>query len=358
MAHLELTILWRSSLEKPGRLTYLKFENRYARTRTLHRISRLVGGAPPERGISLVNFLRPCGFSNPPTCIHVRLLGPCFKMGWMESPQTNVHAMAKRWVGYIPKQPDSSITPHGATGSRPDGALTLSDAPFQGTWARSTAEDASIDYNLGGVANRFLCWPLPSSFTITRGILHLDDCPTCAEQLSLEFEVIHGDAHQILLVDADRPAHSPCHRATIKRRPNKTRHVVNASRRKARSRSTFVPSYLSATTSSCLSSTCVGCHKGGTTGPNEPEQLNLVLWGFLRILPNHPPCARLTMHCQPRGRGMGDDRSMTFASEGRIKDRPYPLDNRVANPRRIAIRDQRVMVVGRRMGVALAALSG
>ncbi|KAI3480435.1 hypothetical protein L1887_57423 [Cichorium endivia] len=28
-----------------------------------------------------------------------------------------------------------------------DGALTLSGAPFQGTWARSAAEDASPDYN-------------------------------------------------------------------------------------------------------------------------------------------------------------------------------------------------------------------
>ncbi|GLT54171.1 hypothetical protein SLA2020_273930 [Shorea laevis] len=32
-------------------------------------------------------------------------------------------------------------------GSGHDGALTLSGAPFQGTWARSAAEDASPDYN-------------------------------------------------------------------------------------------------------------------------------------------------------------------------------------------------------------------
>ncbi|KAK8955781.1 hypothetical protein KSP40_PGU005998 [Platanthera guangdongensis] len=30
---------------------------------------------------------------------------------------------------------------------RPNGALTLPDAPFQETWARSVAEDASPDYN-------------------------------------------------------------------------------------------------------------------------------------------------------------------------------------------------------------------
>jgi len=44
---------------------------------------------PPERGISPVSFLTPRGFSNPPTRTHVRLLGPCFKTGRMESPQTN-----------------------------------------------------------------------------------------------------------------------------------------------------------------------------------------------------------------------------------------------------------------------------
>ena len=31
--------------------------------------------------------------------------------------------------------------------TEPDGVLTLSDAPFQGTWAPAAAEDASIDYN-------------------------------------------------------------------------------------------------------------------------------------------------------------------------------------------------------------------
>ncbi|KAJ0913630.1 hypothetical protein HanRHA438_Chr06g0287831 [Helianthus annuus] len=51
--------------------------------------------------------------------------------------------------GCIPKQPDSQTAPRGATGSGHDGALTLSGAPFQGTWARSAAEDASPDYNSG-----------------------------------------------------------------------------------------------------------------------------------------------------------------------------------------------------------------
>jgi|SRR6185295_3443256 len=58
-------------------------------------------------------------------------------------------------LGCIPKQPDSSTAPRGATGSGHDGAFTLSGAPFQGTWARSVAEDASPDYNSDGGAARF-----------------------------------------------------------------------------------------------------------------------------------------------------------------------------------------------------------
>ena len=52
-----------------------------------------------------------------------------------------------------------------------DGVLTLSDAPFQGTWARSAAEDASLDYNSESEAPRFTSWALPGSLAVTRGIL-------------------------------------------------------------------------------------------------------------------------------------------------------------------------------------------
>ncbi|XP_024311243.1 uncharacterized protein LOC112269237 [Brachypodium distachyon] len=55
----------------------------------------------------------------------------------------------------FPKQPDSLTAPHGATGSGLDGALTLPGAPFQGTWARYVAEDASPDNNSDGIAARF-----------------------------------------------------------------------------------------------------------------------------------------------------------------------------------------------------------
>ena len=64
-------------------------------------------------------------------------LSPVFSLGRNLPPD---------W-GCIPKQPDSPTAPRGATGSGHDGALTLSGAPFQGTWARSAAEDASSDYN-------------------------------------------------------------------------------------------------------------------------------------------------------------------------------------------------------------------
>ncbi|KAL0642145.1 hypothetical protein Bca4012_103379 [Brassica carinata] len=52
----------------------------------------------------------------------------------------------------------------GTTGSH------LSGAPFQGTWARSVAEDASPDYtNAEDV--RFSSWALPGSLAVTKGIL-------------------------------------------------------------------------------------------------------------------------------------------------------------------------------------------
>ncbi|KAI3493720.1 hypothetical protein L1887_40925 [Cichorium endivia] len=65
--------------------------------------------------------------------------------------------------GCIPKQPNSQTAPRGVTGSGHDGALTLSGAPFQGTWARSAAEDASPDYNSDNEAVRFSSWADPAS---------------------------------------------------------------------------------------------------------------------------------------------------------------------------------------------------
>ncbi|PHT24755.1 hypothetical protein CQW23_35572 [Capsicum baccatum] len=61
--------------------------------------------------------------------------------------------------------------PRGATGSGHDGALTLSGAPFQGTWAWSAAEDASLDYNSDDGAALFYGWAVPDSLAVTKGIL-------------------------------------------------------------------------------------------------------------------------------------------------------------------------------------------
>lgn len=88
-------------------------------------------------------------------------LSPLFSLGRNLPPD---------W-GCIPKQPDSSTAPRGAAGSGPDGALTLPGAPFQRTWARSVAEDASPDYNSVGRAARFSSWAVPGSLAVTRGIL-------------------------------------------------------------------------------------------------------------------------------------------------------------------------------------------
>ncbi|CAN6588914.1 unnamed protein product [Malus baccata var. baccata] len=239
---------------RSGIVHHLSGPDRHARTRTLLRRSRSVGGATP-RGIPPVSFLTPYGFDRPLTRTHVRLLGPCFKTGRMGSSQADAgsaqlpkHAWTARaarhdrvdgvssgvstaralavaairvgprpepiggpacdrstsdrgaspapirfpsrylfaiglspvfslgqnlppdW-GCIPKQPDSPTAPRGATGSGHNGALTLSGATFQWTWARSAAEDASPDYNSNADGARFSSWAVPGSLAVTRGIL-------------------------------------------------------------------------------------------------------------------------------------------------------------------------------------------
>ncbi|KAG5129007.1 hypothetical protein JHK84_035404 [Glycine max] len=90
-------------------------------------------------------------------------LSPVFSLGRNLPPD---------W-GCIPKQPDSPTAPRGATGSGHDGALTLSGAPFQGTWARSATEDASPDYNSDAEGDRFSWWAFPGSLAVTKGILRV-----------------------------------------------------------------------------------------------------------------------------------------------------------------------------------------
>ncbi|KAI3482673.1 hypothetical protein L1887_54609 [Cichorium endivia] len=63
-------------------------------------------------------------------------------------------------------------SPRGATGSGHDGALTLSGAPFQGTWARSAAEDASPDYNSDSEPSDFQAGLIPVRSPLLRESLH------------------------------------------------------------------------------------------------------------------------------------------------------------------------------------------
>ncbi len=56
-------------------------------------------------------------------------------------------------------------------GFRADGVLTLSDVPFQGTWARSDAEARFYRLQFDRRGDRFSSWALPGSLAATRGIL-------------------------------------------------------------------------------------------------------------------------------------------------------------------------------------------
>ncbi|KAI3485636.1 hypothetical protein L1887_51014 [Cichorium endivia] len=144
----------------------------------------------PARGIPPISFLAPCGFTHPLTRTHVRLLGPCFKTGRMGCHRPVPGA--RRYIAETARAANHDrrdgistslstaralaaapirTAPRGATGSGHDGALTLSGAPFQGTWARSAAEDASPDYNSDSEAVRFSSWADPGSLAVTKGIL-------------------------------------------------------------------------------------------------------------------------------------------------------------------------------------------
>ncbi|KAL0745488.1 hypothetical protein Bca101_102014 [Brassica carinata] len=164
---------------RSGIVHHLSGPDRHAHTRTLLRRSRSVGSAPVR--ILPISFLTPYGFTHPLTRTHVRLLGPCFKTGRMGSPQADAlstqmprHAVRRVLQTTIkaatsPRAPFHlylATAPRGATGSGHDGALTLSGAPFQGTWARSVAEDASPDYNSNAEDVRFSSWALPGLWVI------------------------------------------------------------------------------------------------------------------------------------------------------------------------------------------------
>uniref|UniRef100_A0A6N2ND52 Uncharacterized protein n=1 Tax=Salix viminalis TaxID=40686 RepID=A0A6N2ND52_SALVM len=110
-------------------------------------------------------------------------LSPIFSLGRNLPPD---------W-GCIPKQPDSQTAPRGAAGSSHDGALTLSGAPFQGTWAWSAAEDASPDYNSNAAGARFSSWAFPGSLAVTRGIL-VSSFPPLIDMLKLSGASLKANA--------------------------------------------------------------------------------------------------------------------------------------------------------------------
>ncbi|KAL0745873.1 hypothetical protein Bca101_101624 [Brassica carinata] len=205
---------------RSGIVHHLSGPDRHAHTRTLLRRSRSVGSAPVR--ILPISFLTPYGFTHPLTRTHVRLLGPCFKTGRMGSPQADAlstqmprHAVRRVLQTTIkaatsPRAPFHlylATAPRGATGSGHDGALTLSGAPFQGTWARSVAEDASPDYNSNAEDVRFSSWALPGLWVIesfwtgtTDDITRLEFTTACRDApgaLSSDFgqprAVTHGD---------------------------------------------------------------------------------------------------------------------------------------------------------------------
>ena len=92
---------------------------------------------PPQQFQALFNSLFKVLFIFPSRYLFAIGLPSVFSLRWDLPPA----------LGCIPKQPDSAKAPRGAAAAAADGVLTLSDAPFQGTWARPAAEDASLDYN-------------------------------------------------------------------------------------------------------------------------------------------------------------------------------------------------------------------
>ncbi|KEH17021.1 senescence-associated protein [Medicago truncatula] len=188
---------------RSGIVHHLSGPDRYALTRTLHKRSGSVGGATHKR-IPPISFLAPNGLGPPSQSasvnvpsrladrhkpFHIRprhIAGPhplpsrqfqalfdsLFKVLFI-FPSRYLFAIGLSPIfslgrnlppdwGCIPKQPDSPTAPRGATGSEHNGALTLSGAPFQGTWVRSAAEDASPDYNSNAEGDRFSWWAYPA----------------------------------------------------------------------------------------------------------------------------------------------------------------------------------------------------
>ncbi|CAL9143476.1 unnamed protein product, partial [Musa hybrid cultivar] len=165
---------------RSGIVHHLSGPDMHAPTRTLHRRSGSAGGATPREGsrplasLCLPGFRtvdshacqtpwsvfqdgsdgEPTGRCLGRTCAPrgtpmARVMSSTASTPWTEfTARLGLHSQTTRLV-------DSASWCDRVRAGR---ALTLPGAPFQGTWARSVAEDASPDYNSDDAAARFSSW--------------------------------------------------------------------------------------------------------------------------------------------------------------------------------------------------------
>ncbi|KAH0437727.1 hypothetical protein IEQ34_026198 [Dendrobium chrysotoxum] len=105
---------------RSGIVHHLSGPDTHAHTRTLHKRSGSVGGAPVKEDPH-ISFLAPTGLQHPSARTHVRLLGPCFKTGRMGARGP------LQWARESPGRLASSA--RAVLADRPDGASSSVDRP-------------------------------------------------------------------------------------------------------------------------------------------------------------------------------------------------------------------------------------
>ncbi|CAN7092776.1 unnamed protein product, partial [Brassica rapa subsp. narinosa] len=180
------------ALPRSGIVHHLSGPDRHAHPRTLLRRSRSVGCAPVrDPANQLPCALRVYSPVDSHTC---QTPWSVFQDGSNGEP-----------TGRRPEHADAEARPpRGATGSGHNRALTLSGAPFQGTWARSVAEDASPDYNSNAEDVQFSSWALPGSLAVTKGILSFWT-GTSDYMTRIKFTTACQDASDVLSLDFGQP---------------------------------------------------------------------------------------------------------------------------------------------------------
>ncbi|CAN7105489.1 unnamed protein product [Brassica rapa subsp. narinosa] len=165
---------------RSGIVHHLSGPDRHAHTLTLLRRSRSVGSAPVRDPANQL----PCA---------LRFYSP-----------VDSHTCQTPWSVFQDGSNGEPTVPRGTIGSGHNAALTLSGAPFQGTWARSVAEDASPDYNSNAKDVRFSSWAIPGSLTVTKGILSFWT-GTSDYMTRIEFTTACQDAPGVLSLDFGQP---------------------------------------------------------------------------------------------------------------------------------------------------------